>query len=300
MSKRVLLLGASGLLGAEVIRCQRRKDVELLGLYHAHSIEPRLLRHCSARRLNILDKKALESVISDFNPEVIINCAARIFGEQSCAARLDGCRINAGFNFVLLDLCRRYSVKKIVNCSSVSVYPPGRRLHAEEDAAIPADYYGLTKLMGEEILKADSGTCGVKVVNLRFCGLYGIKRKSGAMYNFLKAAIKKDPLRVPKSPALFQFLPAWEAAEAVWLAVFKKTNAFVTYNIGLKKPVTLLEVASQIKCLVPGTKIIKTGDSISQMPLMNIRNAQRGLLWESEPLPVGIKNFYMQLSEAEL
>lgn len=300
MSKRILLLGASGLLGTEVIRRQRRSDIKILGLYNEHFIEPGLLKRCSAKRLNLLDRKTFESAISGFKPHVIVNCATRIFKEQSCDALLDACRINAGFNFILLELCRKYSVKKIINCSSVSVYSPGRRLHSEEDIARTADYYGLTKLLGEEVLKAGSGEAGIQVVNLRFCGLYGIKRKSGAVYNFLKEALIKGFLRVPKSQALFQFLPASEAAEAVWLAVFKKTSGFVTYNIGLKKPVTLFEVVNQIKRLVPQVKIIKTDDTIAQMPLMNIRKAQRGLLWKPRDLSVGIKDFYKLLSEVDL
>ena len=59
---RVLVTGANGQLGYDVVKRLEKKHIECLGT--------------DRNRLNITDKDKVKKVISDYKPNVVIHCAA--------------------------------------------------------------------------------------------------------------------------------------------------------------------------------------------------------------------------------
>jgi len=65
-------------------------------------------------------------------------------------------------------------VRRVVHCSTVGVHGDVERPPANEDAPLkPGDIYQVTKLEGEEAVKAAGQAAGIEVVVVRPTGIYG-------------------------------------------------------------------------------------------------------------------------------
>ena len=124
---RVLLLGASGHLGSHL--ADRLADGFSVAV---------------APRVDVEDVRALEGLLDDGAPEVIVNA----IGAAPTAAHRVLDAVNAEFprRLAALAVARR---ARVVHISTDGVFSGRRGEYAERDAPDPADAYGRSKLAGE-------------------------------------------------------------------------------------------------------------------------------------------------------
>ena len=155
---KILLIGASGQLGADILRNNPGHEIFAPG----------------RDRLDLQNVQQLEDGVCNVRPDVVINCAAfhnvPLCEEQPDKAFLINCfavgRL-AGF-------CRQYGAR-FVTFSSDYVFGGGKVTpYAENDAPQPVQIYGITRAAGEYAAIAAAREHAVIV---RTCGLYG---RSGA------------------------------------------------------------------------------------------------------------------------
>lgn len=92
--------------------------------------------------------------------------------------RLD-LEINAKGTLNILELCREFSVRKIVHASSGSVYGEGVIFpQTEEHPLVPTSYYGVSKLAGEKYAKVFAHLYNMNVTVLRYFHVYGPRQDS--------------------------------------------------------------------------------------------------------------------------
>lgn len=149
MPKRMLLTGAGGFVAGSVI-AQAGPEFEV----HAVSRKPApvekhgLVWHTAGP----LDEAALEAVVKEAAPQVIVHAGANASIDH-CKAHPEEARlVNAEWT---QRMCQHAEVcgAKLVYCSTDNIFDGTKGLYTEEDPANPVNTYGATKLMGEQFVR---------------------------------------------------------------------------------------------------------------------------------------------------
>jgi len=145
MKKKILITGASGLLGSNLALAYKDK-YEVAGIYNQHKIK---IGGVEIINLDLLDRSRLKRLIDDFNPDVIIHSAA-LSDVDKCEtdkALADRLNIEATENIVRsLGNAGPY----LIYVSTDAVYDGIKGNFGEDDEANPINHYARTKLLGEK------------------------------------------------------------------------------------------------------------------------------------------------------
>ena len=175
---KILVTGASGLLGSKLVGELLSRNYEVIALYNRNPI-PVDHEKLVKVRLDIVDKTSLEDLILKTRPDVIIHSAAY--------TDVDGCERNKTYAWrvnveATRSIVRAARVVKshLIYVSTDYVFDGEKGLYRENDTPNPVNYYGLTKLVGEELVR----TSDLLYTIVRPSAIYGVggSKKSFAEY----------------------------------------------------------------------------------------------------------------------
>ena len=141
----VLVTGASGLLGSNLLLSAHRRRYDVVGAYHHARVSASWLR---SRSISEQDPASGPDLIRQTRPRWVVHCAA--------ATDVDWCernpeaahRINASFTSGLAAASREVDAS-FVFISTDAVFDGRRGGYSESDAPSPVNVYGASKLAGE-------------------------------------------------------------------------------------------------------------------------------------------------------
>jgi len=197
---RVLLIGASGQLGHELVR---------------HN--PGHTLHAPARsELDIGRTGEAARMIASLRPELVINCAAFHHLPLCEEDPLSAFRINCVAVRELATACAA-NAARFVSFSSDYVFGSERALPwREDDAPAPLQVYGISRLAGEFAALAAAPQ---QAIIVRTCGLYGHQGSRSRGGNFVDARIRDARAGVAFGMACEQMVSptsASDLAAALW------------------------------------------------------------------------------------
>ena len=147
---RILVTGASGLVGAHVFRCLEQAGHAVTGSFCDHGgrvpvSDPR----SSLLALDLSDPDSVEQGFRLARPEAVIHTAA--LSDLSYCEQHPGeaQRINVEATVELARLCHQAGVR-LLHCSSDQVFDGERGGYCETDASLPLHVYGRTKQEAEQ------------------------------------------------------------------------------------------------------------------------------------------------------
>lgn len=146
-SKKVLILGASGMLG-HVLFTELQKDHNVFGTVRSNANLPFRDDRGLINDVNIEDLNNLENIIKILTPDIVINCVGIIKQLQESKNKIVSIEINALFPHKLSEICERYKAR-VIHFSTDCVFSGEKGNYKETDLADARDTYGLTKYMGE-------------------------------------------------------------------------------------------------------------------------------------------------------
>jgi dTDP-4-dehydrorhamnose reductase len=134
---KALIIGGKGLLGTNI--------APVLGKSFDLTI-------CDIDTWDITDRASGESHIQEYSPDVLINLAA-ITDVDGCEDKKEPAeKVNAYGAGIVADLCRGHNVR-FVHVSTDYVFDGKKAVpYKENDPTNPMSVYGLTKLMGEQVV----------------------------------------------------------------------------------------------------------------------------------------------------
>jgi len=170
----LVVSGASGLLGANVLRLAREagwdKDKDIVGLCHRHVIRDPALR---IARVDLTDSSATRNLLaelfseplSELRPHAILHCAA--------AADVDWCEanpkqaeaINVGASAVLAEIAAAFNAR-FIYISTDAVFDGKRGGYAETDEPAPVNVYARSKLAAEREVQRRNPSSTIVRVNI--------------------------------------------------------------------------------------------------------------------------------------
>ena len=155
---KILLIGATGQLGGDIVRNNRDHEIVAPGRNH----------------LDLLQPGQIEGQVRDVAPDIVINCAAfhnvPLCEEKPEQAFLVNC-VAVG---QMAAICHRADIR-LVTFSSDYVFGGDKRTpYLESDPPRPLQIYGITRASGEYAALSEAPE---HTLIVRTCGLYG---RSGA------------------------------------------------------------------------------------------------------------------------
>lgn len=100
-------------------------------------------------KLDIKDRKKTKAVIEKFKPDVVINASGLTSVDQCELNRADAMEINGTAVENIVNACDKIGAK-FVQISTDYVFSGKKGNYSEDDSPNPINYYGLSKLIGEE------------------------------------------------------------------------------------------------------------------------------------------------------
>jgi len=151
-TNRVLVLGASGMLGNAVLRLFAQSDgFEAFGSARSASVLQLLPQPLRERVLCGVDVESLDSLTRLFaqvQPDVVINCIGLVKQLAEADDPLQAIPINALLPHRLARLCQ-VAGARFVHISTDCVFTGSKGMYRESDPADAQDLYGRSKHLGE-------------------------------------------------------------------------------------------------------------------------------------------------------
>ena len=171
-SAPVLVTGASGFLGREVVRQFSEAGVTVKALARAWPSEPTMSSHVERHVGDITDPESIAAAVA--GTRTIVHCAglAHQFGKTSTHAEAFQ-RVNVQGTETVARLAAKAGVAHLVLVSSVSVYGGGTQPTDESTPCRPTEPYGLSKLQAEQVAIEISAAAGMRLTILRMATIIG-------------------------------------------------------------------------------------------------------------------------------
>ena len=319
--KKVLITGAGGSIGSELVKQCIGFDPDLLILFdqsenNLFNIENYCLAMGDRIGLqtilgDIRDSEILESVFNSFKPEVVIHAAAYKHVPMQELNPWEAINTNIRGTLNLVQATENHNVDRFVLVST-------------DKAVNPANVMGATKRIAEKIIQAKSKNSSVKYMAVRFGNVIG---SSGSVVPIFQEQIKKGgPVTItdPKIKRYFMSIP--EAAQLILQAGALGEGGEI-FVLDMGEPVLVKDIAIELIKLSgytpevdiqidyiglrPGEKmfeeLITKGEGISESPhkkIMILKNdVSHGwniILGQAEDLIIKAKTFNVNIIKKAL
>lgn len=158
----VLLTGATGYIGSHTWLALHAAGYRVVGLDNFANSSPKVLDRLATllgeapvfEQADVNDTAAVRDVITRHGAQAVVHFAAHKAVGESAEKPLEYFRNNLGGLVSVAQAMSDADVRALVFSSSATVYGSPERLPITEDCALSAtNPYGLTKLMGEQLLR---------------------------------------------------------------------------------------------------------------------------------------------------
>lgn len=150
--QKILVLGASGMLGNAVFRYfAEQTEHDVIGIVRSAGsarLLPENLQDWVALGGNLEDSDSLVSVFDNHRPTVVINCVGLVKQLGDANNPLAAIPVNAMLPHRLAGLCALVGAR-LLHLSTDCVFSGNTGMYREDDVADAQDVYGRTKLLGE-------------------------------------------------------------------------------------------------------------------------------------------------------
>jgi len=239
--KKVLVIGV-GFLGNYIIKQLKTDNFITLGT--------KTTTNSNSVALDITQKQDIEKIILEFNPDCIINCAARVdvdFLEKSPQTAYS---INSDGVKNLAELSDKYN-KRIIHISTDSIFDGIQGNYSENDVPNPINIYGKSKETGEKHLRDIHQNYVIIRTNF-----YGIHNEGKFLFNWIKNSLELKKQITGFDDVLFSPVEIGNLSEIIEEFVM---NDFIgTVHVSSNDAVTKYDFAIKIaKCFGYNTSLIK-------------------------------------------
>ena len=271
---KIIVTGGLGFIGSSVIKNLINKDeVQILNLdkstYAANPEYLNFLKNNAKYKFqegDIADKALIETILRDFEPEVIMNLAAETHVDRSINNPEKFIETNIIGTFNLLECTRNYLKSGSTNVpqnfrfhhiSTDEVFGSlgGKGLFNESSQYKPSSPYSATKASSDHLVRAWNRTFGIPTLITNCSNNYGPNQYPEKLIplTILNAIEGKDIPIYGNGEQIRDWLYVEDHAEALY-QILKKGKIGETYNIGGNNEITNIELVKKI-CLILDEKI---------------------------------------------
>jgi nucleoside-diphosphate-sugar epimerase len=247
---RVLLTGASGMVGANLVR-RLAQNHEVTVLVRTSGVPARLAGIASDLRLlraDLLDGDAVGVRVAEARPEIVFHLASTPFNPPPTAKQHFDTNVQGTIN--LMAALGRVGVRRVIVTGTAAQYGDGDNLK-ESDAARPSTLLGISKQCAAEIVHGYGRMAGFETVEPRLFTPYGPWDRPGRLIpHTIRAAHRGEEVKL----GCGRQERDWTHIDDVVVALIRSMAAplpdAARINICSGKGVAVREVAAQILALL--------------------------------------------------
>jgi len=178
---------------------------------------------------------------NDFNPDVVIHCAAIVSSVKCELAGAYSFSVNVLGTYNVAKITKELGAK-LIYVGTTASYKPQPYDITENTPTEPKTLYGFTKLLGEEVSKWVDENCLI----LRLCYVYGPFDGHSGIWTVIHQTFKNEPAILLMSPdSLKDYLYIDDVCDAFKLAIQKDLKGI--YNVSRYRPRKLKDVMEIVK-----------------------------------------------------
>ncbi len=259
----ILITGAAGFIGSTIAdKLLINEDNKIFALDNFDDYYPKEIKEKNIQSAilksnykffegDITDEAFLEEIFKNNKIEKVIHLAAKAGVRPSISNPLGYVKANIEGTIKLLEVMKKYEVKKMVFASSSSVYGNMDKEPFSEDMDVskPQSPYAATKLACEQFLYNYSQLYNIKIVALRLFTVYGPRQRPDLAINKFVRLMEKDetiPLYGDGSTKR-NYTYIDDIVEGFISALNYNKTDFEIINIGGKNVVTLNEMVDELE-----------------------------------------------------
>lgn len=240
--KTILVTGAAGSIGSEIVRQLIKFDIKRLILVDVAEtpsfyLDNELRLRNGQRPFTIIigdvtNRAQMEKVFSEYRPEIVFHAAAYKHVPLMESHPHEAFRVNVGGTKIISDLAIKYNVEKFVYIST-------------DKAVNPANIMGATKKLCELViyLQSKRNDSSTKFITTRFGNVLG---SNGSVIPVFRKQIESGgPVTVTDPDVKRFFMTIPEACELVLEAGFMGQGGEI-FVFDMGKPVKIMDVAIQL------------------------------------------------------
>ena len=176
-NKRILVTGANGQLGSAIVSVFKQHHLDVVGTDKAI--------------MDITNQSQVFDVVKQVNPNIIIHCAAYTAVDKAEDDKLNCYKVNVEGTRNLALIAKALNIEFIYFSTDYVFDGTKNEPYEVDDIPNPINYYGLTKYLGEEIVKS----LFTNYYIFRISWVFGPKGKN-FVNTILRLAIEKPSLNV--------------------------------------------------------------------------------------------------------
>tara|TARA_Y100001970_G_C14146817_1_gene810341 strand:- start:242 stop:1045 length:804 start_codon:yes stop_codon:yes gene_type:complete len=239
---KILITGASGFLGSEVVNILSNKKYKILKI----SRSKKNFFNC-----DLENTQEVSNLLSKANPDVIINLAAKVDFKK----KINSLKINYKLPKLLSNYCKK-NKKYLIHSSSISIHGDKEK-YSIKSRNYPNSPYAISKLMGDKNII--NSKCNYTII--RFPGIYGANGPNHMFINkLMKRGVAKKIHIDNNGNQLRNYLFVKDAAKIIFSCLKKKSKNIIYVGgerISIKNILLLMKKNKFIKDLSFGKDLKK-------------------------------------------
>src|SRR3989344_2280385 len=182
-----LVTGGAGFIGSHLVDrlLELGHSVTVLDNFSYGNIK-NLIKHHSNQNLKIVRKSVCDDLNKLFQEnkfDIVFHLAALLRVQHSIEFPEENHNVNVNGTFNLLNMCRKYNVKKFIFSSSCATYGDQEETMLNEGLETnPMSPYAVQKLIGEKYCKLFNRLYNIKTICLRYFNVYGPRQNPKGGY----------------------------------------------------------------------------------------------------------------------
>ncbi|RJG04655.1 NAD-dependent epimerase/dehydratase family protein [Noviherbaspirillum cavernae] len=173
LSGPILVIGASGFVGANLLRALIRERDDVVGtIFSGDSWRLQDIPAANLAFLNLQDRSSVRSVLNRLAPKTIFDCSS--FGAYSFEQDFERIHSTNYLSFIhLLEFVSGLDLHAYVHAGSSSEYGMNASAPGEDAPLVPNSHYAVSKAAASHAISYYGKVRGLPVVNLRLYSVYG-------------------------------------------------------------------------------------------------------------------------------